>query len=123
MNNSVLEIIEKQIKLVYSSASKKNEKEFVGIDIENLGRLYIDSKLSIHFVFESRQRIDIKHLELFFKPRLHFEYSATYIYLDKIDIFEKTYKCILPNFQLAMEYFGYFQKTYETLLEYKKYNI
>ena len=116
------EILKKQISISYPNANFKFEKELIGIDIEDCGRLYVNKNLEIHISLMSVIHKDELLVKLFFSPRIQSEYMRIYISNNRFQAYRKTYgNKPLGNLELAMEYFKVFKKMHDSLFEFKSY--
>jgi hypothetical protein len=118
----IRDILKKQISVSYSNSNIKFEKEIIGIDIENCGRLYVNENLEIHILFEKPLHSDERLVQLFFKPRISSEYMRIYISKIKFQAYRKTNGTKpITNLEKAMEYFSVFKSIYESLTEFISY--
>lgn len=116
------DILKKQIKIFYPNADVKSDIELIGLDIDNVGRLYVKKPIEIHIVFKGVLHNDDGLVNMFFAPRIKSELMRIYLSKTKFQAYRMNYGVkSVGNLETAMEYFRVFKSVYDSIIEFNSY--
>jgi hypothetical protein len=122
----VFEILKDQIIKSFSEANIIKE-DCIGIRINDY-ELTVNQKLEIVCTFQPIKNVPIDLLRLYFKDRLSFPFTETYVDVDRIRIFRRDFrrnlneKKQMTSIVYAMEAYSHFKEVYDSYQKFIQFN-